>query len=310
VTTARHRIAARLAVAFVCLFTAACGTSGPTSTPPGGASPSAVAVDPSGSASAIPTPVPASTASEGRLVDIGGFSLWIECQGAGESTVVLEAGLGDGARAWTQVARRLAETTRVCVYDRAGIGRSEPRPERVATAGVMADELGRLLDAAAIDGPVVLAGHSYGGMVVQLAADRRPDLVAGVVLVDSSSGRQFEEAFPVTHFAWEDGSTEVDKVGSAAELAAVDLGAIPLVVLTQDGLDGELGADWERFQAELAGLSTTSLHLTATGAGHGIPTEAPGLVVAAVSAVVDAVEGAQLPPCADFAAAGGACFEP
>ena len=160
------------------------------------------------------------------------------------------------------------------------------------------------------DSPIVLAGHSYGGMVVQLAADRRPDLVSGFVLVDSSSGRQFEEAFPVTDFVWEDGATEVDKVGSAAELAAVDLGDIPLVVLTQDGLDGDLGADWARFQTELAGLSTTSLHLTATGAGHGIPAEAPDLVVAAVTAVVDAIEGTPLPPCADFATAGGACFDP
>jgi pimeloyl-ACP methyl ester carboxylesterase len=246
---------------------------------------------------------------DGELVDVGGYRLWIRCEGAGSPTVVFEAGLGSGHEAWSRVAPEIADRTRVCVYDRAGIGRSEPRPETTSTPGAMADELARLLEASGIAGPVVLVGHSYGGMVVQLAADRYPALVDGVVLVDSSSGSQFEEGFEVTDHVWNDGPAEIDKPSSIIELADVELGAIPLVVLTQDGLTGDLGSAWARYQRLLASLSTTSVHLTATGAGHGIQDESPALVIAAVAAVLEALAGGDLPPCTAFEAAGGACFE-
>ena len=89
----------------------------------------------------------------------------------------------------------------------------------------------------------------------------------------------------------------------------MDLGAIPLVVLTQDGLDGVLGADWARYQTQLAALSSNSRHVTATGAGHGIQDKSPDLVVAAITAVLDAAADAiALPDCAAFSIAGGACF--
>jgi pimeloyl-ACP methyl ester carboxylesterase len=250
------------------------------------------------------------TSSAGQLVDVGGFGLWIECIGEGATTVVFEAGLGSGREAFGRVAGRVAEHARVCSYDRAGRGRSDPRPVTTATAGAMADDLLRLIEGAGITGSVVLVGHSYGGMVVQLAANRS-DQVAGVVLVDSSSGPQFADPFPVTDHVWDDRGTVIDQPATVIELAAVDLGSDPLIVLTQDGLEGEIGAMWAGYQTQLAALSSRSVHLTAVGAGHGIQDEAPDLVVAAVEAIVAAVEGAaELPPCEDFEPAGGACFKP
>jgi pimeloyl-ACP methyl ester carboxylesterase len=98
--------------------------------------------------------------------------------------IVLEAGLGGGHRDWDAVQPELGRTTRVCSYDRAGIGISQLAPRR-ATARAKAEDLHDLLSADA-DEPYVLVGHSYGGMLVRVHADRYAGDVAGVVLLDSS----------------------------------------------------------------------------------------------------------------------------
>src|ERR1700722_9679373 len=102
--------------------------------------------------------------------------------GAGERAVVLEAGLNNGAASWQLVMPLLAPYVRVAAYDRAGIGGSAPAPGLV-TIDRQLDDLASVITGLAA-GPCVLAGHSWGGMLVQLLAFRRPDLVAGLVLVD------------------------------------------------------------------------------------------------------------------------------
>jgi pimeloyl-ACP methyl ester carboxylesterase len=124
-------------------------------------------------------------AMPGQLVDVGGHKLHISCTGSGSPTVVLEAGLGEPAAmmsGWIQPG--VAPTTKVCVYDRAGKGWSEP-PEEPQDGVAIATDLHTLLNRAQIDGPYVLAGHSSGGVYVQVFAARYPDQVAGVVLLDS-----------------------------------------------------------------------------------------------------------------------------
>jgi pimeloyl-ACP methyl ester carboxylesterase len=124
-------------------------------------------------------------AMPGQLIDVGGHKLHISCTGSGSPTVILEAGLGLPAAemsGWIQPG--VATVTRVCVYDRAGMGWSElaetPR-DGVATA----TDLHTLLNRAEIDGPYVLAGHSSGGVYAQVFAAQYPDEVAGLVLLDS-----------------------------------------------------------------------------------------------------------------------------
>ncbi len=128
----------------------------------------------------------------GRLVEFDGKLSHIHCIGQGSPTVVLEAGLDtDGSQTWTPIQSQIAETTRVCSYDRAGILWSEPRAEP-RDANRAADELQRLLRAAGETPPYVLVGHSLGGLLVRVYAHRFPAEVAGVVLVDGSHPRQFE----------------------------------------------------------------------------------------------------------------------
>jgi pimeloyl-ACP methyl ester carboxylesterase len=124
------------------------------------------------------------------MVDVGGYRLHIFGEGAGSPTVVLDAGAGDLGLAWARVQPTVARSTRVCAYDRAGLGWSEPSP-RPRTAAVMVDELHTLLTNAGIAGPYVLVGHSLGGLVVRQYAHAYPVGVAGIVLVDSAHEAQW-----------------------------------------------------------------------------------------------------------------------
>ncbi|MBX3063822.1 MAG: alpha/beta hydrolase [Anaerolineae bacterium] len=131
----------------------------------------------------------------GQMVDVGGYSLHIYCQGNGSPTIVMEAGLGEPSLMWTMVQPRVSTTTRVCVYDRAGLGWSDASP-KPRTAEVMVDELHTLLQNANIQGPYVMVGHSTGGMLVRLYAHSYPSDVVGMVLVDAQHEDQFERLSP------------------------------------------------------------------------------------------------------------------
>ena len=125
----------------------------------------------------------------GQMVGVGGHRLHIDCAGRGGPTVVLDAGSGGFSAQWVRVQREVSGTTRVCAYDRAGMGWSEMGPEPRGAERITG-ELHALLKGAGIEGPYVLVGHSFGGMYARTYAARYPDEAAGVVLVDSSSPKQ------------------------------------------------------------------------------------------------------------------------
>jgi pimeloyl-ACP methyl ester carboxylesterase len=120
----------------------------------------------------------------GTLVDIGGYRLHITCIGQGSPTVILDAGLGGSSLDWMLVQPELAKMTRVCAYDRPGMGWSDPGPAP-RSQGKIAEELHQLLQNAAIPGPYVLVAHSLSGKTARLFAAAHPDEVAGMVLVDA-----------------------------------------------------------------------------------------------------------------------------
>jgi pimeloyl-ACP methyl ester carboxylesterase len=126
----------------------------------------------------------------GEMVDVGGYSLHINCVGRGGPTVVLDAGTGETSADWVLVQREVSRSTRVCAYDRAGMGWSEIGPEP-RDARRISGELHAVLEGAGIDGPYVLVGHSFGGLYAQTYAARYPKEVAGVALIESSSPEQF-----------------------------------------------------------------------------------------------------------------------
>ncbi|MDF2745058.1 MAG: alpha/beta hydrolase fold protein, partial [Actinomycetia bacterium] len=131
-----------------------------------------------------------SYAAPGKLYDVGGRWLHLDCRGHGGPTVVLANGLGGVSAGWARITAPVAATTRVCAYDRAGQGWSDEAAS--PQDGVeSAEDLHTLLAAAGEHGPFVLVGHSTGGTYAMTYAARYPEQVAGLVLLDSSSPEQF-----------------------------------------------------------------------------------------------------------------------
>jgi pimeloyl-ACP methyl ester carboxylesterase len=131
----------------------------------------------------------------GQLIDIGGYRLHLYCTGEstdGSPTVILEQGLGGMSPAWALIQPEVAKVTRVCAYDRAGLGWSDPAPKDTPRDGQqVASELHTLLQKANIPGPYVMVGHSSGGLYVLSFAHQYPTDVVGMALLDSSHPDQW-----------------------------------------------------------------------------------------------------------------------
>jgi len=122
----------------------------------------------------------------GQMIDLDGYRLHLYCSGEGNPTVILEAGQPLGVSSWAWVQPELAKTMRVCVYDRAGLGWSDPAPANTPRDGEqMARELHTLLQNAGTPGPYVLVGHSFGGLVTRIFAGAYPGEIVGLVWVEA-----------------------------------------------------------------------------------------------------------------------------
>jgi pimeloyl-ACP methyl ester carboxylesterase len=149
-------------------------------------------------------------------VSIGIHSLHIRCLGQGRLTVVIDTGIGDSSDRWSDFQSQVSEFAHVCTYDRAGYGSSEPGPVPRHSQR-LADELNKLLKNAGIGGPYVLVGHSLGGLNMQVYADRYPNKVAGLILIDPSP-RPFicGQAFPELYQMLAEQTTEFQTMAEAA----------------------------------------------------------------------------------------------
>ena len=144
-----------------------------------------------GSVAATGSPPSATATASASLyqekVDIGGRKLFIRCEGVatpGNPTIIFEHGLDGSWAVWLLVMHRVAERARVCAYDRAGRGASDPAPPGPRTAQDAADDLAALLAAARIDPPYLFAAHSMGPWVTTLFVADHPDDVVGLVFAD------------------------------------------------------------------------------------------------------------------------------
>ena len=152
---------------------------------------------------------PLATASVDGFFEVSddGRRLKLTCWGEGSPTVVLDSGHPDGTGiadfGSSEFARALATETRVCAYDRAGWGASDPAPNEPRSADDVVEDLHALLDAADVDGPFVLAGSSFGGMIVSHYAERYPDDVEGVVLLDVPAPSATLSAKEIPEIAWD-----------------------------------------------------------------------------------------------------------
>ena len=133
----------------------------------------------------------AHNAPPGAFYSVNGHRMHILCTGSGSPTIVLESGLGNDALTWGGVQPVLSSTTRVCSYDRAGFGWSDPLPPP-RDADHIAAELHELLLQAKVTGPIVLMGHSIAGIYMRDYATRYPENLVGLVFEDGSTPLQDE----------------------------------------------------------------------------------------------------------------------
>ncbi len=131
----------------------------------------------------------------GRLIEVDGSNVHLNCTGNGAPTVVFESGMGDSSASWSEIQPEIAKTNRVCSYDRVGILWSDRRSESVTATGIVA-RLHNVLALASEVPPYVMVGHSLGGSLVRLYAGHYPQDVVGVVLIDSSHPDQEDRFSP------------------------------------------------------------------------------------------------------------------
>lgn len=128
----------------------------------------------------------------GKMVDIGGRKIQLDCRGTGSPTVVFESWLGvDGSLSWSQVHDEITKTTRACAYSRAGIMWSDPTDVHQNGKSI-AEDLHATLNKAGESGPYVLVGHSIGGPYIMTYTKYFGNEVAGLVFVDASHPEQMQ----------------------------------------------------------------------------------------------------------------------
>ncbi|HEV2829542.1 MAG TPA: alpha/beta fold hydrolase [Pyrinomonadaceae bacterium] len=247
-----------------------------------------------------------------RRLDVGGYQLYINCEGGrrkGAPVVVMDAGLGNSSESWLGIQPKIAEFARVCIYDRAGLGNSDPSIHTQTITQIVLD-LHNLLARAGVSGPLILVGHSLGGINVRLYASMYPKAAAGMVLVDSAHEEQFarmdalipeeiKKQFPPGAFEVISPEKIDFKENSERKARLAKWRAdIPLVVLTAANAKPDppgplafLAPKWEEIrqelQQDLVHRSAIGKHIVATRSGHFIHHDEPELVVNAIREVVE-----------------------
>jgi pimeloyl-ACP methyl ester carboxylesterase len=277
----------------------------------------------------------ASTPPPGQLVDVGGHRLHLWCTGAGTPPVILEAGLGGSSAGWGFVQPDIARFTRVCSYDRAGMGYSDPGPSP-RTARRIAEELAKLIDRSGLDGPVVLVAASSGGFDVRVFASDHTDRVAGLILIDASHEDQTHEVprlarwvpllssigifrllgisfgpspallspsdqrfLGATRFraaGYRAAADEIIHIRESASEVRTSRRKLPIPVVVVTGARGA-DATWRDLQRDQVKLSERGCQIIAEQSGHLVQIDQPQIVVNAVRAVIDGTRGGNVPVC-------------
>jgi pimeloyl-ACP methyl ester carboxylesterase len=256
-------------------------------------------------------------------VSLGDRALRFMCVGKGSPTVIVESALGNSVEAnferpqqsgWAVVIPRIAKDTRVCAYDRAGLGKSSPQTVQRTNAD-SARELHALLEKKRVAPPYVFAGHSIGGLNARAFATEFPNEAVGMVLIDATSPEMRARTVqllpppvadePALFKRFRDGPDRSMQGGEWYDMKAIEglalanttFGAMPLIVLTRSpdtapppGAPPEgarvMEALAQELQANMTKLSTRSKQVVATKAGHFIQEDEPDLVVDSILDVV------------------------
>ena len=252
------------------------------------------------------------------MVDVGRHRLEVTVFGSGLPAVVIEPSFGGWARDWRAIAEDLAADMTVVIYDRAPYGASSPARD-ARTPHDITNDLDGVLEAVGVKGPLVLVGHSAGGVYMRAYAARHMDRVAGMVLVESSHETQgpilrplfsrkvrLRTALTTPQIMAESRQSRRggDRRSIIREwrtfkrvtdgrpmLSHGQLGDRPLIVVTCGPPDGGNSADsvwqaWHGLHKDLARLSANSRHVISESPGHYLNESDPELLTAVIAEVV------------------------
>lgn len=235
-----------------------------------------------------------------QLIDAGEAHLWIECRGTGNPTVVMDAGLNMTRESWGIVPEETAKFTRVCIYERAGLGDSEQPLTKPRTSADIVADLNELLKNKGEKEPFLLVGHSFGGFNARLFAQTFPQKVSGLVLLDSSSEDEFELYASLKnpekrakYLAHEGGENyeRVNLLESAKQIrSAPALPKIPVAVIsaTSDfyGEEEKLKEFHLRIQTDLAQKLSAKSFIIVNDSGHFIQKDRPQIVIDSIKSLI------------------------
>ncbi|HAV76239.1 MAG TPA: hypothetical protein DCX53_02690 [Anaerolineae bacterium] len=275
---------------------------------------------PTAIATTSPTPAPRPTLP-GDKIDVGGYNLYIDCQGTGSTTVILESGLDGDVVTWKDVYPEVAKFTRVCRYDRAGLAHSDygpiPRDAELTT-----EDLHTLLAKANIAPPYILVGHSFGGLLIRRYAFHYPDEITGMIFIDSLHEDWWDEALELLPLdsssdsarlatfrlyltdGWRNPAGNFESMDIPAVVEQVretgNFGDTPITVITagkftvlNPGLPPELETALANLfieeQSRLAALSTQGVQIIIPDTGHNLPRENPQPIIDAIQEMVQAI---------------------
>jgi pimeloyl-ACP methyl ester carboxylesterase len=292
-------------IVLLCVINSACNQAQPTlqisTTEP--ASTPTIAVTPTilPSSTIEATPAP-------QLIEVQGRKLSIQCLGSRSPAVILESGLGVYSGTWYKVVPEVAKFTKVCVYDRYGLGLSE-HPLTPRTSDHMVAELHELLSKAQVPAPYILVGQSFGGLNIHLFASMYPQEVVGLVFVDAihpDFDKRLEPLLSPAQAQQRRDDLELNQEGIkfkgilASEdqvRAAGPVPDVPIIVI-RHGIPFEGGADWptekvealwEELQNGLATLSSQGKVIVAENSHHRIEEDRPDVVIAAIQEIFNKV---------------------
>ena len=264
----------------------------------------------------------------GNFAQLDSHRIYYRCLGSGFPTVVVDSGIGGAAIEWTPIQELVAKFTRICTYDRAGYGWSDPGPGPRVTSRIV-EELRRTLTEAREYGPFIFVGHSFGGFTGRYFAAHYPEQIVGMVLIESShpdgllgvvagpgrprhainesriargradispyiSAASFLNSRRKAIFAQMDELSHFST--SAAEIATLSLVGNPLLTViarAENTDDVAREADWQRLQFSLLELSEDSRLIHSVSSDHDIHLVEPQIVVEQIRLVVDNVRASR-----------------
>ena len=232
---------------------------------------------------------------------VNGYSLFGLLSGEGETTVILDAGLGGTSEDWLKVQPEVAKFSKVFSYSRAGLGQSEKALTPRTCKDIISD-LRSLLLSANLYPPYILVAHSWSGINARWYASQYPDEIAGMVLIDAVHENKYEQFEKIlseekANRMWafvKDPSKNDENIDRIASIAQVRdkqiLFDFPLIILTRAADSDELSKIETDLQAEFLKLSTNSRQDFSKHNDHFIQNLEPELVIDSIRQVIKSIK--------------------